>query len=1148
MTLGKLEKLIERDDIPKDAKAIIRNELSAQKALIKSRSEDFELLKKAENRYRTLMEDSIQAYTVIQNGTIIDANPAAEKLLGYTKEELLSFSAKEFSRLIHPDDRKLVLTRIQNRLNGKPSPSRYECRLIDKNGAIHLVDLLSSSIEINGKPAIQTNSIDITQKKKTEDELIGEKEFIENALNALEDTFFVFDVNNGQPIRWNKAFSKISGYNDEEIRSMTPVDFFEGEDLKNMENITEKVLKEGSGFLRATFTAKTGKRIPYEYIGVLLTDSIKKTTYICAIGRNISERRFMEEKIKKSKAKYSSILRAAPIGIGVLYDRTFKYVSDFFLNIIGYSREELIGQTTQMLYLTKKEYERVGKKIYQDMEEFGVGAYEFQSKRKDNQIIDVHVRVTPTDLLDPSAGVTFTILDITKQKKVEERYRELFNNMKSGVAVYEAIDGGKDFVFKDFNQAGERIDNISKEELIGKRVLKKFPSVKEFGLFDVFQRVWKTGIAEHHPISLYEDQRVTGWRENYVYKLPSGEIVAVYNDITKRKQAEEELIKTKARLEFLLTSSPAAIYSAEPEDVFRIKFVSKNIKEITGYDSQEFINDPKFIDNLIHPEDVERVVVKLNEISGEEIHQDIYRFKHQDGSYRCILEEAKQIFDEQGRVIDRIGYLTDITKHMQTEEALRESERKYRLLFESAPIGIGISDREGRVIAFNKKILEITGYKADEIKKIKLSDTYVNPDDRKRLIKNIQDTGKVSDYSVQLKRKDGTHYYSLLNLNVMKLEGKEVFLTTQRDLTEQKKAEEALRLSEEKYRLIVETAQEGIWLIDNKAKITFANQRLAKMLGYSIDNLIGHSIFEFLDPEMKSKAELYLKLDKVGLKEKFDFKFYKRDGMEFWGLVSTNPILDPSGDIISSLGMVIDITERKKREEETKKRLMKFNVEEGNLYLIAESSPNFSITVLEDLFKFGYPGLIISRTLERDIRKIVSGEYEFLWFAQESNEKSILPKFDEIEFKIKNLKSKSVILIDRIDYLVQKSGFKDVINFIYNLKEIVYFLDSIVLISVDPKSLTDHEFVLLQKETKEIQSRFITDISEENLQILRIIYKKNNIGIKPSYSEIGNELKISRPTTRKKIKTLATAGYINEQRFGNRKILDLTQRGRNLFD
>jgi PAS domain S-box-containing protein len=130
-----------------------------------------------------------------------------------------------------------------------------------------------------------------------------------------------------------------------------------------------------------------------------------------------------------------------------------------------------------------------------------------------------------------------------KLKDSEQRYRGLFNYMSSGVAVYEAVENGEDFIFRDFNHAGEEIDKIKKEDIIGKKITTVFPGVKEFGLFEVFQRVWRTGEPEHYPISMYKDKRISGWRENYIYKLPSGEIVAVYNDVTDRRQASEMLQK-----------------------------------------------------------------------------------------------------------------------------------------------------------------------------------------------------------------------------------------------------------------------------------------------------------------------------------------------------------------------------------------------------------------------------------------------------------------------------------------------------------------------------------------------------------------------------------------------------------------------------
>ncbi|MEA2038553.1 MAG: ATP-binding protein [Thermodesulfobacteriota bacterium] len=138
--------------------------------------------------------------------------------------------------------------------------------------------------------------------------------------------------------------------------------------------------------------------------------------------------------------------------------------------------------------------------------------------------------------------------EIDARKKTEEalreseiRFRELFENMRSGVAVYEVVDDGKDFVFKEFNRGAEKIEGVSREAVVGKRLTEAFPGVKEAGIFETFQRVWRTGKPEYLPDAMYSDERIIGWRENNIYKLPSGEVVAIYDDITDRKQAEEEL-------------------------------------------------------------------------------------------------------------------------------------------------------------------------------------------------------------------------------------------------------------------------------------------------------------------------------------------------------------------------------------------------------------------------------------------------------------------------------------------------------------------------------------------------------------------------------------------------------------------------------
>ena len=150
----------------------------------------------------------------------------------------------------------------------------------------------------------------------------------------------------------------------------------------------------------------------------------------------------------------------------------------------------------------------------------------------------------------------------------ETRFRELFNNMSSGVAVYDAKNlTASDFVFVDFNRAAERIEKTRKEQVIGRSLLDVFPGAKDFGILGALQRVWQTGKPEHHPISLYKDNRLTGWRENYLYKLPSGEVISIFEDVTARKQAENKLAFESAMNEAVARISQKIISSDSLKDI-----------------------------------------------------------------------------------------------------------------------------------------------------------------------------------------------------------------------------------------------------------------------------------------------------------------------------------------------------------------------------------------------------------------------------------------------------------------------------------------------------------------------------------------------------------------------------------------------------
>lgn len=122
----------------------------------------------------------------------------------------------------------------------------------------------------------------------------------------------------------------------------------------------------------------------------------------------------------------------------------------------------------------------------------------------------------------------------------EKRFHQLFENSSNGVMIYDPGEGGNDFIITDCNKAAEVIEQLPRQEIIGRRVTEVFPGVQESGLLDLLCRVRDTGEAEKHPVSFYHDTRISGWRQSSVYQLSSGELVCIYNDCTAQKQAEAE--------------------------------------------------------------------------------------------------------------------------------------------------------------------------------------------------------------------------------------------------------------------------------------------------------------------------------------------------------------------------------------------------------------------------------------------------------------------------------------------------------------------------------------------------------------------------------------------------------------------------------
>jgi PAS domain S-box-containing protein len=260
-------------------------------------------------------------------------------------------------------------------------------------------------------------------------------------------------------------------------------------------------------------------------------------------------------------------------------------------------------------------------------------------------------------------------------KEYQAKFTVLFENVCSGAAIYEARNDGEDFVFVDFNPAAEQIEHIKKEELIGRSVTEVFPGVKQFGLFDVFQRVYKTGTPEHHPVSVYKDERVAGWRENYVYRLPSGQIVAVYDDVSARKRTE--LVARMTDQCFRAIADYTYDWEVWVGPPGRVLWTNPAAQRVTGYSIKEIMAMSDYPSSIVYEQDRDRIERAFRSALKGSTGNDVqFRIVRKDGKVIWGEMSWQPIYDDSGGSLGHRESIRDITARKDAEEALDKAKVK----------------------------------------------------------------------------------------------------------------------------------------------------------------------------------------------------------------------------------------------------------------------------------------------------------------------------------------------------------------------------------------------------------------------------------------------------------------------------------------
>jgi PAS domain S-box-containing protein len=414
------------------------------------------------------------------------------------------------------------------------------------------------------------------------------------------------------------------------------------------------------------------------------------------------------KEIKEKSNQLDTLLNNAEDYIGRLdSEGRHLYVNQALCKAVGIPYAEYIGNTVTDLGYPPDMANQWNEAIHKVCSSGKAERIEFEfPEEKGIRILDC--KIVPELIEEGSVKTVVAVSrDITERKQSEDdlqeneaKFHQLFNTMKEGVAIYRAVDKGNDFIFVDLNKTGLSYGNKVKSNVIGRRVTEVFPGVAEIGLLDIFRRVYKTGKAEQQPLVHYRDEMMEEWVENYVFKLPSGLIVSVYEDTTKSK-LDEEKYRT-----IVQTTTDGFWITDKRGDILE---VNDSYCRMSGYSREELLNL-----NVADVEAKEHAKEIIEHIRAGQIKSsDVFETRHRrkDGSVFPVEISATYFKAAQ----QFVSFIRDISERKRQEEALQQSEAQKNLILNATREMVAFYDTDLHIKWANKAAAASVGKTMQEM-------------------------------------------------------------------------------------------------------------------------------------------------------------------------------------------------------------------------------------------------------------------------------------------------------------------------------------------------------------------------------------------------------------------------------------------------
>ena len=802
-----------------------------------------------EKKAETFLKDTLDATTEgiwtwnFKDNTLFFSDRYYQ-MLGYEPQEFEA-TYENWVNLLHPDDKKKALAVAEKYLMHKPDVYENCFRLKTKQGTYRWLQSKAKVVERDADgEAIRMigNHEDITDKKRIEVELQEKKDKLENLIKSSAE--FIWQVNkNGVYTYISDGAEKLIGYQVSEIIGKTPFDFMKSSEAQRVGKIFSEILnqKENINHLEDVMIHKNGNSVIFETDGIPLFDEHNEFTGYFGICRDITKRKKIERSLKESEERFRKLSTLTFEGILIHKNGFVIDVNQSFLHMFGYTRDELIGKNAIKL-LVPEQYQSI---IKENIIHNYAKPYEIMTKTKDGTLLPVEVEARDVKNNDQDFRVA-AIRDITDRKEVEYELQLTLDATTEGIWTWNFKDNILFFSDRYYEMLGYEPQEFKASyenwvDLIHPADRKKAIQKAETYLEtkpDLYENEFRLKTKD-------DGYRWIKTKAKVVERDANGEAIRMignHEDITKIKESEDTINS-------LFEMSTDLICKADMNTA-TFTLINPAFTKKLGYTKDELLSH-SFLD-FIHPDDVKptQKVIEEKLKKGNHVITFINRYRCKDGSYIWLDWNSYPKPDEGFNY----AIARDITKKKKIEEELLRTKERYRALFEDSHDWVFINDFNGNFIDANAAALKGMGYEKHEIKNLNFSKII----DKRDLSRAWNETQKLIKYKSQkedvlryrVKRKNGTVATLETVSSLLYKNGKPFAIQgIARDITDKILAEKEILQSKKESEMILNTAADGIRIVDKDFNVVSLNDTFSEMIRVSKDEALGQKCYDLFKSE-----------------------------------------------------------------------------------------------------------------------------------------------------------------------------------------------------------------------------------------------------------------------------------------------------------